>query len=362
MQLQRPTGTGLPTAAVADTRMLLAQPNRLCPAWISDALLFAADAIIVTNRVDEILFFNQAAEMLFGYRSADLENRDLGALLPTWREHLAKMHLRRPMPAVTTGSIVEVVGHRRDGSTFTAEMSVSVTFSDGAQIRILILRAVSTRKSDRDDLHAKRMDEPHPDALLLRELRHRVKNNFQVLLSILHLEKTHALSSEANAVLANMETRISALNGVNAQLLITDEKHPIALAPYIRQLVGALAESFQRAPSPVVFRLALDQIDMPTKNATHLGLLINEAVTNTFKHAVPRGATEITIALTDRDDHLLVAIGDNGPGSNPVDQPHQGGTELMRALTRQLGATIERAPGTKGVRYLICVPMRLTRE
>lgn len=361
MQLEWPTAIAPPKNAIAGTGIFLAQPNRLCPLWISDVLLGAADAIIVANSVDEILFFNQAAEMLFGYRSADLENRDLAALLPTWREDLAKMRLHRPSLAIATRSIVEVVGRRRDGSTFTAEMSVSVTFSYGVQIRILILRAVSKPKPAEDDLHAKCTEQPHPDALLLRELRHRVKNNFQVLLSILHLEKTRLLGSEAIAVLANMETRINALNGINAQLLLTEETQPIALAPYIQRLAEALAESFERAPYPVAFELVLDQIDMPAKVATHLGLLINEAVTNTFKHAVLRGATKITVAITDRKDHLLVAIGDNGPGSNYVDHAHQGGTELMRALTRQLDATIDHDPETEGMQYLVRVPIPVTR-
>lgn len=150
MQLEWSKAIAPPTKAIAGTGVLLAQPNRLCPLWISDVLLVAADAIIVTNRVDEILFFNQAAEMLFGYRSTDLENRDLAALLPSWREDFAKMRLQRPLLAIATRSIVEVVGRRRDKSTFTAEMSVSTTFSYGAQIRILILRAVSKPKPTED--------------------------------------------------------------------------------------------------------------------------------------------------------------------------------------------------------------------
>ena len=178
------------------------------------------------------------------------------------------------------------------------------------------------------------MDSVDAKSLQLRELRHRMRNNFQVVLSMIRLEKSRPLGSEALAELRDMENRITALNGVDGELLLESEDQPVALADYIRQLAGRLEALFRHDFRPVSFLLTLEAMEAPAKTAAHLGLLINEAITNSFKHAVPRGATEIALSLAKQDGGLVLTISDNGPGLEDADPQHVGGTGLMRAFAR----------------------------
>jgi two-component sensor histidine kinase len=98
-------------------------------------------------------------------------------------------------------------------------------------------------------------------------------------------------------------------------------------------------------------------MEAPAKTAAHLGLLINEAITNSFKHAVPRGATEIALSLAKLDSGLILTISDNGPGLEDADPRHVGGTGLMRAFARGLRATLETGGGGGGMRYVVKAPL-----
>jgi len=201
------------------------------------------------------------------------------------------------------------------------------------------------------------MDSVDAKSLQLRELRHRMRNNFQVVLSMIRLEKSRPLGSEALAELRDMENRITALNGVDGELLLESEDQPVALADYIRQLAGRLEALFHHDFRPVSFLLTLEAMEAPAKTAAHLGLLINEAITNSFKHAVPRGATEIALSLAKQDGGLVLTISDNGLGLEDADPQHVGGTGLMRAFARGLRATLETGGGCGGMRYVVKAPL-----
>lgn len=354
MQLQQPAAR-VPIAVMGDIGGFIPQASYRMPGWIADALMLAADAIIIANSADDILFFNHASEEMFGYRSAELADRDLQALVPGWREMFAASRFRHPI-GNATGFTADVIACRRDGSRFTAELSVATANSRGAQLDILILRDPSKRIRGERAVQHKHISAVNADTLLLQELRHRMKNTFQVLLSMIHLQKARPLGLEALAELQDMENRVHALNGVDGELAFAGENQPIALSVYVRHLADGLAAVFCSVSTPVAFRVMLDDIDVPAKTAAYLGLLINEAITNSFKHAVPKGATEIALTIVSQAGDILLTISDNGPGADPTDEAHVGGTGLMRALARQLGATLECGQLRPGMQYVVRLP------
>lgn len=316
-----------------------------------------ADAIVVAGDADEIIFVNHQAEELFGYAANEIAGRGLGTLissLETPRQEQALQPFRTQSLVLRQGA--EVVGQRRDGQQFLAEASITPARQNEARIRILVLRDISARKRDEDRVRAamKELGEAvEAKSLFLEELQHRMMNNHQVILSMIRLQNARSIGPEAKAELNNMGTRVAALSGVGGELLLAREDQPIALGTYLRHLVGKLNDMFCRSPLPVAFRLELEDIDVPAKSAANIGLLVNEAITNSFKHAVPKGATEISVGLSRSEGNTLLTIGDNGPG--PIVDPsgHVGGTALMRRLAQQLRATIELDRRESGMHYRI---------
>jgi PAS domain S-box-containing protein len=361
MQFILQRGAGIPSATDTVPLFPIKLGSRRQSDWTADILYCAADAIIVTTLADEIILLNRAAEAMFSCHAHDVTGRTLRNLIPDWGQTWltgSRDVFRIPPIAKTHGG--EIIGRRHDESLFTAEASVAIANSDGEQVRVLVLRDISERKQAEACTIAA-LDAAtgtgDANALLLHELRHRMKNNFQVLLTMIRLEKARPLGSETIAELEDLENRILAFNGVDCELVIAGEDQPIAFATYVRHLMGKLEQIFCHATRPVVLRLALDEIDVPAKKATHLGLLINEAVTNAFKHAVPKGATEITLTVAGQDEAILVTIGDNGPGSDRGAATHAGGTRLMQQLARQIGATLEIDGEPSGMRCVVTVPI-----
>lgn len=194
-------------------------------------------------------------------------------------------------------------------------------------------------------------------SLLLSELRHRMKNNFQTVQSLLRLQKARTPNFSTKNELANLEMQIAALNGVDGELLVAEANQSLDLGAYLRRLLGKLKDAFGANPSLVRFRMDIDAIDVPCRTAANIGLLVNEAITNSLKHAVPDGASEIYVSLKRADIIAILSISDNGPGFQVPELRHVGGIGLMKRLAERARATLERDLGRPGTCYTIRIPL-----
>jgi|GEM_PF-3167041 len=200
--------------------------------------------------------------------------------------------------------------------------------------------------------------ESEEKSLLLGELRHRMKNNLQTIQSLLRVKKAHSHSADSQKELAHIEILIAALNGVDGELLVAEERRPIALGKYLRRLAGKLKDVFGNISAPVSFRLELNEVEVPAKAAANIGLFVNEAITNSFKHAVPNGATVIGLTLIREDGVATVTISDNGPGFDVHQRSHIGGTLLMKRLAERLKTSVQCDTDSSGTRYIIRLPIQ----
>ena len=192
--------------------------------------------------------------------------------------------------------------------------------------------------------------------LLLSELRHRMKNNMQAIQSLLRLKISQSQNAETKRELGDIELHIAALSGVDGELLVREGCRPILLNRYLRLLTDKLRSLFSNSVQEAAFQLDLKDIQVSARTAINVGLFINEAITNSFKHAVPLGASEIGLRLTENEDGLTLEIYDNGPGYNEAAVEHHGGTRLMKRLADKLNATMMLDPSWSGVRYILIIP------
>jgi PAS domain S-box-containing protein len=199
---------------------------------------------------------------------------------------------------------------------------------------------------------------------LLKEVYHRVKNNLQVVLSLLRLQGRGLADEAARDALADAAERVRAMALVHEQLMESPDGSHVSLARYVPSLVAQLAAGHGcDAASPV--RLLADAADTLIRldDAVPLGLLLTELVVNSLKHAFPDGrAGSVTVRVQPNEDGLFVAAIDDGCGLPLV--PAAGGATLGRQLAAGLAAQLggelryEATPGG-GTTAWLQVPFRV---
>jgi two-component sensor histidine kinase len=188
---------------------------------------------------------------------------------------------------------------------------------------------------------------------MLKEIHHRVKNNLQVISSLLTNQSNYLRDPLASAAIRESRNRVQAMALIHQRLYQTDTLARVNMAAYVREIVNSLLESFDRFET-VTTQLNVAAVELEIALATPLGLIVNEAVTNVLKYAFPparRGT--LTIALTEGPAHYYqLTIADDGVGLPPdfdLEQSHSLGLTIIKGLSTQIGGEL-RIEAANGVR------------
>ncbi len=186
---------------------------------------------------------------------------------------------------------------------------------------------------------------------LMRELHHRVKNNLQVIGSVLNLQSLKLTDVNARSAIEEGKARVEAMSLLHQKMYLDDNLRAINIEEYITSLSNMLAHSFGYDQSIVRTRIQLSSKNMDVDLATPLALIINELITNAFKHAFQQvEKPELTIELTEdmTDQTVSLKVSDNGKGINlSAVSPSSFGLKLIRTFVQQMGATMD-ISNTKG--------------
>lgn len=186
---------------------------------------------------------------------------------------------------------------------------------------------------------------------LLKEVHHRVKNNLHSVICLLESQAAY-LENDALKAIEKSQHRIYAMSLIHQKLYQSDDIKTIAMAEYIPQLVASLEDGFDTIDQ-VRFKLQIDPIHLDVSQAIPLGLIINEAVTNSIKYAFPdQRKGEISIRMTLEGEIITFQAADNGvgiPAINFETEPTSLGLLLIKGLSKDIDAdaTFEVDQGTK---------------
>lgn len=179
---------------------------------------------------------------------------------------------------------------------------------------------------------------------LVKEIHHRVKNNFHVVASLLEIQSSYLKNKEALTAIKESQHRIHSMSIIHQKLYQSDTLSTINMREYIYELVEYLRESFAIRDN-IHFQLDVESVDLNHGYAITLGLILNEAITNSIKYAFEanRGGN-ISISLKHISDaQLLLIIGDNGKGLPSGFNAKMGasmGMELLQGLTEDIGGSL----------------------
>ena len=194
------------------------------------------------------------------------------------------------------------------------------------------------------------------NAVLLKELHHRVKNNLQVIYSLLNLQKRRTKNEESVDLILALQNRIQTIALVHNNLFQSDEMEFVQLDSYVRTLVEHLQQMYaqdEMHPVQIDFHIE-DSIKLRFERIGTLGLIINEIVSNAFKYAfVGESAGQLRIDIQQKGLQVMVTIEDNGPGLvEEINQNSNLGMRLIRILSEQMGATYT-LHQSQGIKHLL---------
>jgi two-component sensor histidine kinase len=174
--------------------------------------------------------------------------------------------------------------------------------------------------------------------LLHRELRHRISNNLSFITSLMQIQGRRLTNPEAQEVLFDSESRVRAMSLLHRKLNKDDGDYTrIGLKQYLEEILANLRQSYPFDREAPEIDIRIDDIEMDAERAMRIGLIINELVTNAYKHAFPeRGSGNIALRIH-RDDEgkIMVRYQDNGvglPQEIDVDSSERLGMVLIRSL------------------------------
>ena len=226
------------------------------------------------------------------------------------------------------------------------------------QAREVLLGLIEGQKRAQEDLRANQaalLMSVNEKEALLKEVHHRVKNNLQVIISLLRLESFRSTDAPTKSVLQDMQSRVRAMGLLHETIYRKGTFAAINLGSYIGQIASESLKSMQINSGAVCLRLDMETLQVGLDQATPAGMLISELISNSLKHAFPEGRTgEICISLhpLDTTGQWRLRVSDSGIGL-PADFEERRktslGLQLAVDLATQMGGALHIGTGQQAV-------------
>jgi PAS domain S-box-containing protein len=339
------------------------EPIRL----VADAV---STGLVLLDEEGRVVLANAHVERLFGYGRDELAGREIALLVP---------HLHDPKPSA--GAARELEGRRRDGGAVAVEVGLSSLRIAESRFVLASVADISQRmhgEREREqlfgllrrlNLELERRVEARTAELsaalrerevLLREVHHRVKNNLQVISSLINLQSRALPRGASREALEHCLAQVQAMALVHEKLYQSTDYGRCPFSEYVSKLAGNIFEAAAGPPDRIALGLEVEDVTLAVDKAIPCGLVLNELITNALKHAFPDGRAG-TIRVDVRrepEGGLRLEVSDDGVGL-PAGLDAQScstlGLVLVRTLARQLDARLE-IEGSGGTTFRLSVP------
>jgi len=316
------------------------------------AIIESSNDAVFSEALDgTILNWNRGAERLYGYSRDEAVGRAGALLAPHDRADEVPDILERIRGGERVESF-ETVRRRKDGTLVDVSLTVSpVLDRSGRSVGAsTIARDITSTNLTRERLRSSLAEKE----LLLKEIHHRVKNNLQVIASLLRLESRSVTDIRALRSFEDSLERVRSMALLHEKLYRSQDLGSVDLTDYLRELAERLVSNNAVDRSRVKLTFACEQISIGMDAAVPCGLIANELIANSLKHAFPGGRRgEIMIELKKTaDESLLFSVADDGvglPDGLDVRKTDTLGLQLVVLLVDQVRGTLrtERLGGTR---------------
>lgn len=344
----------------ADAREALAESEEKFRTLIEQS----SEAIILSDENGTVIEYNMAAEELSGITAADALGKQVWDLIHrlSSEDRPAAETRFRTMVALGTAmpreQRVEGVLRRPDGTVRYFRQNIfPIKTKKGYRVGTIVHDVTEARNSN-DRLVASLQEKN----VLLKELHHRVKNNLQVISSLLYMHESRAQDQKYKVIIQNCRHQILSMALIHEDLYRSHDFHTIDFSSYVKKLANKLVAAFG-VDCGIALELLLEDISMSIEKAIPCGLILNELCINALKYAFPAGFNvrdpQLFIGLLALPDGMIsLTVKDNGigfPQNVDLQDVHSLGLQIVMTLVRQLQGNIRLEPDV-GTKFILEFP------
>ena len=338
------------------------------------ALEAAPTGMLMMNEAGIIVLVNAQIEVLFGYPRDELLGQRLEILVPErFRTHhpdLRKGFFGDPKTRVM-GAGRELYGLRKDGSEVPIEIGLNPLLTPEGRFVLSSIADITERKRAQEGLYAlnaeleqrvrARTSELKERESLLQEIHHRVKNNLQVISSLINMQIRGLEDDSSRTALRDCQSRVMTMAQIHEMLYQSADYARVPFAKYAKDLATRILSASGISPGKVTVQFEVEEVSLPVAQAIPCGLILNELVGNSLKHAFPNSAHgTIRVELRLSPDHsVILSVSDDGIGISPeldLENLTSLGVQLVMTLVEQLEGRLE-IIRSSGSSFRIAFPM-----
>ncbi len=233
---------------------------------------------------------------------------------------------------------------RKDGSTFPVILNSNIIQDKNGDI--LNTRSMVTDISDRIKYEEEISKSLKEKEILLKDIHHRVKNNLQIVSSMLFIQARKIDNQDAKNVLIESQNRINSIALLHEKLYMSKSLSLVDYDDYLKRVIDQFISTWAKKLEKIELEIDAKGVMLNSEQAIPCSLIINEIITNSMKYAFPdANSGKITIKCTQDEDHTVLECFDNGIGFQKVDKPKTKslclGIDLIKGFTEQLNGKIE---------------------
>lgn len=294
-------------------RKLAAEALRSSEEQFRSLIENSSDIITILSDTGIIFYLSPSIERSFGYRPEELIGKNISELIhPDDLPGFFEVFIRKIEVPNTTSSI-EFRARHKDGTWRILE-SIGKKLPHGLVVTGMVInsRDITERKRDEEQIRSSL----HEKEVLLREIHHRVKNNMQVLSSLLRLQSDFCKDKNVIEMFNESRNRIISMSLIHEKLYLSKDFTKIDLKGYINEMVNGLFQSYCLNKTKIALNIYVEDVPLGIESAIPCGLIINELVTNSLKYAFPGDRNgEIKIILRLAEENMIeLVVSDNGIG------------------------------------------------
>lgn len=301
------------------------------------------DFIIHLDAENNTVYASPACRTLYGYQPEELTGRMADRLMHPDFTGMA-MDSINLMTGNRTSQQITYIALRKDGSQFWVESIMNPMFDplDGSYRGLVgVTRDIQERKTKQLQI----MEGTKQKENLLKEIHHRVKNNFAILVSLINMQLAQSASPEVKQSLTNLQLRIRTMALVHEMLYRSGDFEKISFPGYLRSLASVIAGTYNRRNIGLTIDAEESVLDIET--LIPLGLIVNELLSNAYKHGFPgerNGSIRILYTIDPATRMHVLFLGDDGigmPGGTLPDKAKSMGLQVVEILCAQIEARLE---------------------
>ncbi|EKQ54604.1 MAG: PAS domain S-box [Methanobacterium sp. Maddingley MBC34] len=310
----------------------------------------AAEAIILFDCQGNIIESNDTIEEIFGFKKEEITGQNFMDIVSMMG--MDSEETRIVFNHLISGNKLKQVEwtiKNKNGKEVIFRVRPSIIKSENSINGILLIMEDITELKNIENSLKNSLEEKE---ILLREIHHRVKNNLQIISSLLSLQRIQVEDKQTADILWECQGRVRTMAMIHENLYQSQDIGNINFRNYVEMLLNDIFNSYRVDNRSINLNTQVESVDMGIETAMPCGLIINELATNSIKHAFPDGNGNIKVELkTDSEGHVL-SFADDGIGL-PLNINHKKSKKLglmvVKTLVNQLNGVMEidRASGTK---------------